>query len=191
MDTAQERTILRFVNSVFGTVEHIPIDSPRLERRVRASYRSVIDEVSAVGFTYLCSDGESFSLFRLLLVLPAVAMFGIWLQRTPISLRGGSILAGYPILIFKAMSTFAHLDGTPVKFLTSFCNGTLLVSGNYTNSMSGGPGITRSCQTGTIEETWTRHQTRIQALETEGVEVDRRNDYSHYVQMHVRDTAPW
>jgi len=193
MDNNQtaERTITRFVNSVFGPIEHSPIESPQLDQRVRASYHSQITEVSGLGFTYLCSDGESFPLVRLALVLPAVVMFGIWLERRPVSMRGGSILAGYPILVLKAKSTFAHLDGSYVKFLTAFRDGALLVSGNSPNPLPGGPGISRSCQTGTITESWKRHESRIQALELNGGEVDRRSTYDDYVRLVVRDTAPW
>jgi hypothetical protein len=185
------RRLLSFQHSMFGTIEHVPIYSPELDERVRARYQSGINELTGLGFNYLCSDGEGFPLFRLLLMIPAIVIVGIWREGTPVWVRGGSIIAGYPILVFRTNSTFAHLDGPRVKFSTAFRDGTLLVSGNYADPLSRGPGIVRYFQAGCIIETWTKHKVRIQALETEFTGVDRRSSYEDYVEMSARDTAAW
>jgi hypothetical protein len=192
--TAQpvERKFLQFLQALFGTIEHAPIDSQELDQRIRARFQSQIDELTGLGFDYLCSDGESFPLLRLLLVIPAIVTIGIWREGTPISVRAGSILAGYPLLVFRIKSTFAHVDGPRVKFLTAFKDGTLLVSGNYDNPIPRGPGILRYCQAGTVAETWTKHRARIQALETDASNIDSRSAYEAYVEMSARDdSAAW
>ncbi|HEV2199260.1 MAG TPA: hypothetical protein VGR73_05535 [Bryobacteraceae bacterium] len=191
METAQPdaRKLLRFVHSVVGTIEHAPI--PELDQRVRARHQSEIDQLTGLGFNYLCSDGESFPVFRLLLVLPAVVMIDAACERTPISMRGGAIVLGYPILVFRIKPTFAHLDGSHVKFLTAFHEGALLVSGNYDDPLPRGPGIVTYCHAGTMAETWAEHQERIRALEAGGGVVDRRNGYETYVELTNRHNAAW
>jgi hypothetical protein len=183
------RTLIRFVHSVFGTIQHVRIDSPELDRRVRARYQAEINELNSLGFDYLCSDGETFSLFRLLLVLPAVVLIGMWSERMPVALRGASILVGYPVLVSKIRSTITNPDGRRMKFFTAFTDGTLLVSGTYADPTSRGPGIVRNFQPGTISEAWARHQARVEALVEEGKLVDRQGDHQAYVTMAERDTA--
>jgi hypothetical protein len=50
-----------------------------------------------------------------------------------------------------------------VKFVTTFQNGTLLVSGNYDDPMPRGSGIVRQFNVGTLIETWNNHKARIHA----------------------------
>jgi hypothetical protein len=185
------RKLLRFLHWVFGTIKHVQIYSPELNQRVRARYQSEINELTSLGFDYLCSDGESFSLFRLLFVIPAMILLAIWRQRMPMALQGASILVGYPVLVSRNKSTIANPDGRRLKFYTAFQDGTLLVSGNYEDPTSRGPGIVRNFRAGTISETWADHQARIQALEAEGKRVDLKNDHQAYVAMSERDTAAW
>ncbi len=185
------RALIQFLHWILGTIQHFRIDSPELDRRVRARYQAEINELTSLGFDYLCSDGESLPLFRLLLLLPALAVIGMWSERMPMALRGVSILVGYPVLVSKIKSTIANPDGRRVKFFTAFTDGTLLVSGNYADPTSRGPGIVRSFQAGSISETWARHQARIEALVEEGKRVDRQSDHQAYVAMAERDTAAW
>jgi len=191
IDQPVERGLLRFLPWVFGTIRHVPILSPELDWRVRARYQSEIRELTRLGFEYLCSAGESFSLLRLLLVLPALVLALMQGQRMPMALRGRLILVGYPVLVSRIKPAFVHPFGLGVKFFTGFQDGTLLVSGNYADPTARGPGIIRQFQPGTVSEAWAAHQARIQALEAAGAIVNRPCGYDAYVEMSQRDTAAW
>jgi hypothetical protein len=78
-----------------------------------------------------------------------------------------------------------------VKFITSFQDGTLLVSGNYDDPVPRRPGVLRQFNAGTLVETWNNHKARIQALESVGQQIDPRSDYTAYVQAAVRHNAAW
>jgi hypothetical protein len=186
-----DRKLIRFLHSVFGTIKHVRIISPQLDRRVRERYQSEINELTGLGFDYVYSDGECFSLFRLLLVIPALILLGLRSERMPMTIGGGSIMVGYPVLASRIKSTIANPDGRRVKFYTGFQDGTLLVSGNYQDPTSRGPGILRDFHAGSIGDTWARHQARIAALEAEGKRMDRQSDHQAYVAMSERDTAAW
>lgn len=183
---------MRFLHWVFGEIGHVQIESPELDQQVRARYQPDIDQLTGLGFHYLCSDGESFALFRLLLVFPAIVLIAMSSDRLPMALRGGSILVGFPLLVSGTRSAFATSpDGRHVKFLTAFRDGTLLSSGNYADPTSRGPGIVRQFEAGTVVDTWAKHQSHIQTLEADGKQVDRRSDYAAYVEMSQKDTAAW
>ena len=122
-------------------------------------------------------------------IFPALAAFGVWLQRTPIWIKDGSILFGYPILVWRLKPTFVELDASHAKFVTSFQDGTLLVSGNYDDSMPRGPEILRQFEVGTLMDTWNNHKARVNAIESVGKQVDPRSDYTKYLQASARDRA--
>jgi hypothetical protein len=177
---------------MFGTIKHAPIHSPELDRRVRVKYQNDIEQLNRLGFDYLCSDGESFPLFRLLFVFPVVILAIMFFDGMPMTITGGTILTAWPVLVARNRFAFATSpDGSHVKFLTAFRDGTLLVSLNYDGPASRGPGIIRQCAANTISDAWAKHQARIQALEAEGKQVDRRATFEDYVEMADRDTAVW
>ena len=185
------RGFLRFIHFIFGEIRHTEISFSEFDTRIRARYQSSIDELSRLGFEYLCSDAESFSLFRLFLVIPALVILGMKAERFPMEVRGLSILVGYPVLISRDRSTLANPDGKNVKFFSTFRDGTMLVSGNYDDPTTRGPGIVRAFGKASIPEAWERHQAKIQELEAGANRVDRQGSHESYAAMQRRDTATW
>jgi hypothetical protein len=192
LSESSNRVLIRFLHWMFGTIQHVPIRSSELDRKVRVRYRQQIEQLTSLGFDYLCSDGEGFALFRLLFLLPAVFLVLMLVDRLPMTISGGLILTGWPVLVCRKNSTFATSpDGRRVKFLTLFQDGTLLVSGNYETPLSTRPGIVSQCKAGTISDAWAAHLGRMQSIEFAGTQIDRRSGYEAYVEISDRDTAAW
>jgi len=187
---SEAQRIVSFVHLVLGPIEYLQISAPEMDQRIRRRHHAEIAELRGLGFEYLCSEGQRFPLSRLLRVFPALVAIGVWLQRTPIWIRDGSILFGYPILVCRLNPTFVELDASHAKFITSFQDGVLLVSANYADPMPR-PGVLRQFKTGTLIETWNRHKARLKALESVGKRVDPRSDYETYLQASARDRAAW
>ena len=185
------RNLISFVHWLIGSIEYLPLTAPGMDHRVRRRHQAEITELTNLGFEYLCSEGQRFPLSRLLRVLPALASLGAWLQRTPIWIKDGFILFGYPILRCRLKPSFVELDASHAMFFTTFQDGTLLVSGNYDDPLPRGPGILRQFKAATLAETWNNHRTRVQALESVGKEIDPRSDYSTYAQASARYRAAW
>jgi hypothetical protein len=69
-----DRVFLHVLHWTFGAIEHVQICSPELEQRIQRRYQSEIGQLRNLGFDFLFSDGETFSLFRLALLLPVIAV---------------------------------------------------------------------------------------------------------------------
>jgi hypothetical protein len=50
-----DRGLLRLVHWIVGSIGHVQICSPELERRIRTRYQSEIGQLTDLGFGYLCS----------------------------------------------------------------------------------------------------------------------------------------
>jgi len=187
-----DRSLVRFIRWIFGAIGHVQIGSPAFDQRIRLRYQSEIGELTGLGFAYLYSDGETFSLFRLLLLLPAIIVFDKWRNRQPLTVhRGTKILAGYPVLVSKDETTYANPNGHGVKFLTAFQDGTLLASGSYADDTTRGPMVVKHSRTASIGDTWAGHRERIQELEAEGKQVVRQVGYQAFTEMAPKETAAW
>jgi hypothetical protein len=187
-----DRSFLHLIHWIFGAIGHVKITDPAFERRIRFRYQSEIRQLTDSEFAYLFSDGETFSLFRLPLLLPAIVLFAMWRNREAMTVYGGTkLLAGYPVLASKGQTTYAHADGHGVKFSTPFQDGTLLVSGNYADDSSRGPAIVKHSLAGSISGTWAEHQHRIQALEASGKVAIRQTGFQAYVEISTKETAAW
>lgn len=187
----EARLAMRLVHWLIGPVEDLPLTSPTMDDRVRKRHQTEIAELTDSGFDYLCSEGQRFPLSHLLRIFPALAALGVWLQRTPIWIRDGCILFGYPIVHYRLKSSFVELDASHAKFLTTFEDGTLLVSGNYDDPIPRGAGIIRQFKPATITETWNNHIARVHALESINKQIDPRTDYAAYAQASARDRVAW
>jgi hypothetical protein len=187
-----QRTLLRLVSRAFGTIGHMQISSPEFNRKIHAHFHKEIAELKNFGFRYLASDGEYFSLFRVIFFFPALAVIGTWSDGVPITLyKGTNFLAGYPVLASADGATYANPNDMGVKFFTSFDDGSLLASGTYDDPTARSPKIIRQFRKAGIADTWTWHQTRAQALESEGKRIDRNPTYQGYVRISDFETAPW
>ena len=188
---SEARKIMSFAHLLIGPIEYLPLTSPAADNRVRKRHQTEIAELTDSGFEYLCSEGQRFPLSRLLRIFPALVSFGVWRQRTPIWITDGFIVFGYPILRYRLKPSFVELDGSHVMFVTTFQDGTLLVSGNYEDPMPRGPGILRQFKAATLADTWNNHIARVHALESIDKQIDPRSDYATYAQASARDRAAW
>ena len=189
---SSDREALRFIHLIFGTIEHIQIFSPELEQRIRARYQSEISQLKDLGFDYLFSDGESFSLFRLVMLFPALIVFMMLCKREVMTVHDGTkILNCHPIFAARNRTAYACPGVFGVSFDTAFQDGTILLSKNSGDDNTRGAMIVINCCKGaSIADTWARHQERIVALEAEGKRVDRQTSFQFYAEMSHKETAP-
>jgi hypothetical protein len=190
---SSDRGLLRFLHLIIGPIEHVQVFSPELESRIRARFQSEFRQLSDLEFDYLFSDGETFSIFRLVLILPAINVLLMWLKREVISLRDGcTFLIGFPVFISRNKNAFGYSSGLGVKFYTAFQDGTILVSKDYADGdIPSGPMIVKYAQKASISDTWAKHQERIVALEAEGKRVDRQTSFPVYAEISHKETAAW
>jgi hypothetical protein len=175
---------------LFGRIEHVQITSPALEQRIRTRYQEATAELARLGFAYLCSYGETFSVFRLLLGIPAIAILSLLPKRPVVGLWGGLRIGECcPLLIAGDRGAYADADFEGVKFYTAFTDGTFLVSANYKTLTLEGPVMTRRWRAASIGEAWGEHQAAVQAFEAAGRRVDRRSSFQEFADLLQRDHA--
>lgn len=188
-----DRATLNVTHWIFGNIQHIQIFFPDLEQRIQKRYQTEIAQLQGLGFEYMFSDGEAFSLFRLTLLLPAVIVILMLLKREVMAIHDSTkILIAYPVFISRAKTTFVHPNVFGVKFFTSFQDGTLLVSKNYGDE--GGVGrnvIANPCGGASIKDTWSAHQKRIEEMERSGKLASARAGHQAYAELSHQETAAW
>jgi hypothetical protein len=190
---SSDRALLRIIHAIFGTIEHVQIYSPEVEQRIRTRYQSEISQLTDLGFGYVFSGGEAFSLFRLALILPAIIVVQMRCKGEVMTLHEGSkLMAGYPVLISTGKTAFAEVSGLGVKFYTTFQDGFLLVSKDYADDdIPVGPMIVKYAQKASISDTWAAHQKQIEAMEADGKRVDCQTSFPAYAEMSHKETAAW
>jgi hypothetical protein len=188
---AVDKRTLRLLCLVFGTVGHVQIFSPAIERRIRMRYQSEIDQLQVLGFDYQFSDGETLPLLRMLLLFPALVVFTMWRKGEVIAIHDGTTyLVGHPVFISKNKTAFAEPSGLGTKFYTAFQDGSLLISKAYADGgMPSGSMIVKYAQEASIDETWAAHQERIAVLEAGGKRLDRRTSFHAYVEIERMESA--
>jgi hypothetical protein len=189
---SSDREFLRLLHWIFGTIGHIQVFSPELEQRIRRRYQSEIDQLQGLGFDYQFSDGETFPLFRFVLIFPALVVFAMWCKREVMTIHDGTKhLVGHPVYISKNKTAFAEPCGLGTKFYTAFQDGSLLISTTYAAvGMPAGPMIERHGRKAGISDTWSAHQQRIAELEAEGKRTERQTSYQAYAEIEHKETAP-
>ncbi len=191
-DESFERRLLRVIHWILGTVENVQVTSPELEQRIRIRYEAEISQLTDLGFDYCFSDGQTISLFRFALLLPAIAVIGVWLKRRPMSLHDGTkLLIAYPIFFSHNKAVYAEISDFGVNFNTAFTDGTILISNSYKDDTASGPKIVKYSQKASISNTWNEHQKRIAELEREGKRVELQSTFQFYVEISSRETAAW
>ena len=191
--TASKRITVHFVHWIMGTVEHIHIYSPEIEQRIRIRFQSEIRQLTNLGFDYLFTCGEAFSLFRMVLILPAITVILMLCKGAVMTLHNGTkILLGYPVFLSRNKNAFVYTSGLGTKFYTAFQDGTLLVSKDYVDAdIAAGPMIIKYAQKASISDTWTAHQERIAALEAEGKRVDCQTSFQAWANISRKEMASW
>lgn len=188
-----DRWLLRITHWITGPIGHVQITSPELEQRIRTKFQPEIDQLSGLGFDIIFFFGETFSIFRIVFLLPAIYLIDSWIKKVPITLHDGTkVLIGNPVFISKDKSSYAHPNLMGVTFNTAFLDGTILASKNYGYDSEHGPTIVfNHCPEASISDTWVEHQKRIELLEARGRSVDRQTSFQAYAEISSRETAPW
>lgn len=158
--------------------------------RVRTRYRAEIEELAGLGFDRLCSYGATFSVFRLLLGIPALAILMLLPKRPVIGLWTSlRISECCPLLIASDKGAYAQADCEGVQFYTAFADGTFLVSSNYRTLTLEGPVMTKRWRAGTAGEVWAEHRAAVQSFETAGRQVDGRTSFQGFADLYQRNLA--
>ncbi len=171
----------------FGYVGYVRISSSAIEERIRNRYRSDIEELSALGFSYQFSVGQTFPIANLVLIFPAIVLLMMCWKREIISLnRGTEIAVGHAIYASRDKTTFARPSGLGIVFHTVFEYGSSLVSTNYgsnheSNDPSGLMFERRAYKGASISDTWAAHHRMVQTRIADGTDVDRDMSFNGYV----------
>jgi hypothetical protein len=166
---------------LLGPTEYVRIDSPSMRQRIQRRYESEMERLRVMGFEHNFDFGESFPLFRFLLIFPAVLVLLMLLHREVLGIQDRTkFVITHPVFAAKDRSALVHTFGLGTKFYTAFEDGTLLVSKSFKDRLPGSEGLVKHGKGGTIESTWAEHQTRIRQMETGGKRIDRQYGFDFY-----------
>jgi hypothetical protein len=175
-----------------GDVERIQIFSPAFEQKMRNRYATEISQLSSLGFDCAFFYGESFSIFRLALIFPAILTFSMWRKGVTMTLyQGTRLLNGNPVLVSRDKRAFAHTNGLGLTFHTAFRDGSVLASKDYGDGDSSNTfQVTIKRYKGaSIGELCAQHQRSVSLLETDANPVDRQSTYDAYREIIRKEEA--
>lgn len=184
---------LRMLPSLFdwtvGTIDLVQIFSPEFEQRARARYQAEMALLTNLGFDLAFFVGDSTSVFRMLLILPAIVVFQMWRGGVPMTVQNGTkLLTGNPVFISRDKSAYAHPNSLGFTFHTGFQDGTVLVSKNFGDDSGYIPAIVGNiCPAASASDTWAAHQKRMAELEAEGKRVDRQTSFQAYREIVLKE----
>jgi hypothetical protein len=184
---------LRMLPSLFGwtvgTLDLVQIFSPGFELRARTKYRAETALLTDLGFDLVFFVGDSTSVFRMLLILPAIIVFQMWRAGVPMTVQNGTrLLTGNPVFISRNKSAYAHPNSLGFTFHTGFQDGTVLVSRNFGDDNGYIPAIVCNfCPAASASDIWAAHQKRLEELETEGRRVDRQTSFQAYREIVLKE----
>jgi len=177
------------VFSAFGTICHEQVFDSRLEQRVRERYAAEIRQLTFLGFNYVFTESESFSVSRLLLIFPAISLLMMLVKREVLALgRGGRVLLVLPIFCSADGRAFAHPFALGVKFQTAFRNGLLLITKNFKDDCCETPEFVVQAADRTVSETWQTHQEWLDRLDREANPAKRDCSYQAYAAISSRES---
>jgi hypothetical protein len=172
-----------------GKIDLVQIFSPEFERRARARYRAETAQLTDLGFDLAFFVGDSTSVFRMLLIFPAIVVLDMWRAGVPMTVQDGTtLLTGNPVFISRDKSAYAHPNGLGFTFHTGFQDGTLLVSKNFGDDSRYIPAIVGNALPGaSASDTWAAHQRRMQELVAGGKRVDLQTSFQSYREIVLKE----
>ena len=185
--------VLRMLPFLFdwtiGTIDLVQIFSPEFEQRARKRYQTETAQLTDLGFDLLFFVGDSTSLFRMLLIFPAIIIFQMWRGGVPMTVQNGTkLLTGNPVFISRDKKAYAHPSSLGFTFHTRFQDGTVLVSKNFGDDSGYIPAIVgNTCPEASMNDTWAAHQKRMAELEAEGKRVDRQTSFQAYREIVLKE----
>lgn len=167
---------------LMGSSKYVQIVSPEFVQRIDNRFCSESKQLSSLGFQPLFFVGETFSLFRILLIFPALVFLTMLLNREVASIQNGSELCfGFPVFISSSRTTYAHPLQLGIKYYTRFQDGTILLTKNFGGKAKYGPRVVfQKTKNASISDTWAEHQKQIEALQATGKQVDREVSFQAY-----------
>lgn len=178
------RSLPFLIQKTIGTIGLVQISSPEFEQRIRNRYQAETATLTDLGFYHLFFAGDDTSVFRILLIFPAMVVFSMWRKRVPMIVQGGRLRTGNPVFLSRDKSAFAHPNSLGVTFHTAFQDGTLLVTKNFGDDTRYIPSIVGNARPGaSIGSLWAAHQQRLQALVAEGRRVDCQTSFQAYAEI--------
>jgi len=175
-------------SSLFGRLNHEQVFDRNIEQRVRERYAEEIRQLTFLGFSYSFIESESFSIYRLLVIFPAIILFIMLLKREVLAIgRGGRILLAMPVFCSADGRVFAHPFALGVKFYTAFRDGRLLITKNFKDDCRETSEFVVQAANGTISETWQTHQALLERLNTEANPASRDRSYEAFVTISERE----
>jgi hypothetical protein len=183
------RMLPTFFDWTVGTIGLVQIFSPEFEQRARKRYQAEMALLTDLGFDLAFFVGDSTSVFRMLLIFPAIVVFDMWRNGVPMTVQNGTrLLTGNPVFISRDKSAYAHPNSFGFTFHTGFQDGTALVSKNFgddTGYISSIVGNT--CPAASAADTWAAHQKRLEELVAEGRRVDRQTSFQAYREIVLKE----
>lgn len=174
--------------STLGNISHEQVFDVRIEERVRKRYAAEIQQLTFLGFNYAFTEGESFSLYRVVLIYPAVVLLMMLKSREVLTLqRSGKIVIALPIFRSADGRTFGHPFGLGVKFQTAFRNGLILTTKNFGDECCETSGFVMQAANRSVAETWQAHQNWLSKLETGSNPANRDSSYQAYADISRRE----
>jgi len=172
-----------------GKIDLVQISAPEFEQRIRARYQSETAQLTGLGFDQLFFVGDSSSVFRMLLILPAVVVYDMHRGGVPMTVQNGTrLLTGNPVFISRDKTAYAHPNNLGFTFHTRFQDGTILVSKNFGDASGYVPSIVgNSYPAATLSFVWTEHQKRTSELEAQGKRVDRQTSFDAYREIILKE----
>jgi hypothetical protein len=164
--------------------DYSQITDPSLQTRVRERYQRQTTALQAMGFRHLAYCLEVMGAFSALLQLPVLVLAGVHREvlvvRRPLRLAAANLLLSH-----NDPPSIALCMGMGVKFYTSFSDGTLLISSDFTSHAVPRPGsrIVRLLPSATLGETWNVHKVRASELATDARRLPLSVDFRDYLEM--------
>jgi len=177
------------LRKIYGTVEHVQIQSPSFVREIQNRYNPEIVELESLGFQTAFYFGESVSAFRIFLLHPAVVYIMMWIKKVPLAFYGGfRIVNANPILVASDTRAYAQPGILGTQFRTGFRDGTILITRNYeVDSQYAGKVIMR-CLKAPLAQMWAAHQRETESIATGLNPVDRQSSFEFYSAMDRKAT---
>ncbi len=172
-----------------GAPDLVQIFSPEFEQRARKRYQAKMALLTNMGFDLAFFVGDSTSVFRMLLILPAIVVFDMRRGGVPMTIQNGTrLLTGNPVFISRDKSAYAHPNSLGFTFHTRFQDGTVLVSKNFGDDSGYIPAIVgNTCPAASAGDTWAVHQKRMEELVAEGRRIDLQTSFQAYREIVLKE----
>jgi len=172
-----------------GTIDLVQVFSPEFEQRARTRYRAETALLADLGFDLAFFVGDSTSVFRMLLILPAIIVFQMWRGGVPMTVQNGTrLLTGNPVFTSRNKNAYAHPNSLGFTFHTRFQDGSVLVSKNFGDDSGYIPAVLgNTCLAASASDTWAAHQKRMEELVAEGRRVDLQTSFQAYREIVLKE----